>query len=104
MESPSNDDRLPLSGRILSRALDRRKRLDYLWIAAFAACPLLYAWLIGATEEFDEFSPYDDQWPLMVLLLPAAVFLLRWVMNRIAPVSAQWPPQSVPAIVDQVKT
>lgn len=104
MNDPGNVDRLPLPGRILSRALDHRKPFDYLWIAAFAACPLVYAWLIGAAEEFDGFAPYDGQWPLMVLLLPAAVFVLRWVMNRIAPVSSPWPPPSVPAIVDLIAT
>jgi hypothetical protein len=104
VKDPGNVDRLPLPGRILSRALDHRKPFDYLWIAAFSACPLVYAWLIGAVEQFDGFAPYDGQWPLMVLLLPAAVFLLRWVMNRIAPVSSPWPPPSVPAIVDLIAT
>jgi hypothetical protein len=102
--SSNNVDWLPLSGRILRRALDHRKYLDYAWIAALAACPLLYARLIGADEGFDGFAAYDDQWPLMVLLLPVALFLLRWTMNRIAPVSVPWPPPSVPAIVELIET
>jgi hypothetical protein len=104
MDNSSNSARLPLLGRILSRVLDHRKHLDYVWITAFAACPLIYAWWIGAHKTFDSFAAYDGQWPLMVLLLTAAVFLLRWTMAHIAPVSAPWPPPSLPAIVGLIDT
>lgn len=106
----THGERTPLPSRVLARILDHHKPLDYIWIAAFAAIPLLHAWLIGANRTSDGFSGYgresgyDGQWPLFVLLLPLAAFVLRWVMNRIAPVSSSWPPLSLPSIVHLIDT
>lgn len=113
MDSRSNPEQSPLLSRLLSRILDRSKHFDYAWVVAFAAWPILYSWLIGAHGDTADISDISDgfagywgqaNWTLMVLLLPIAVFVLRWVMNRIAPVSAPWPPPSVPAIVGLIET
>jgi len=98
---------LPLLGRLLRRALDRSRPLDYAWIAGFAAWPLLHAWLVGAHRTTgDGFAGYWGQgnWTLLVLLLPLGVLAFRWIMNRIAPVSSTWPPPSLPAVVGLIES
>ena len=106
MDSPEELERPPIATRMLGRILDHRKHLDYVWITLFAALPLAVSWLIGAHETVDGFKGYWERpnWVALVVLLPVAVLAVRWVMDRVAPVSQAWPLKSLPPIVDLIGT
>jgi hypothetical protein len=107
METHDESRPLPVMSRVLRRVLDPRKHLDYAWLALLAAVPIAVSYAIGAYENSPGgFIGYRNAgiWPWHVVLLPASALLLRQLMDRMAPVSEDWPPQHVPAIVGLVET
>jgi TIR domain len=93
--------------RLLARMLDHRKPLDYLLLAAFPALPIALAWWIGALfTTADDFVGYGVRlnWTLLVVILPIAVYAMRWVAKRIGPVSSPELSASVPPVIGLIKT
>ena len=108
----SNDSSpTPRLSRLLTRLIDRDQRSDYLVLALFAAIPVVLSIPMGlfwsrATERGIAFKGYGDApnfWTL-VFLLPGLLWLIRWAMNRIAPVSREWPPSEEPPILALLDT
>lgn len=95
--------------RFTLRMLDGRRRIDYLLAFAVGAWPVLLAYLIGAHRTVADvrcdFLGYWDSpnWWSLALLLPALLFVFRFLMARIVPVGASWPPPARPPIVDLVQ-
>ena len=102
----STSERTPWLSRALARLLDHRKRLDYLWLAAFAALPIVISAGIGVNRTIDDFAGYWDRlnWMGLVLLLPAAALGLRQTARLIAPVSPKELPPSPPPVIGLVQT
>lgn len=88
MVDAAHMDRQPLLGRVLARALDPDKKMDYVLLLALAVWPIMHAWSIGAAETAGQYQGYlrRGNWLSLVGALPGALFLLRWAMGRIAPV------------------
>jgi len=102
----THGERTPWASRILARMLDHRKRLDYLWLAAFAASPIALAWWINAFETNDGFLGYGERpnWTLLVIVLPLAAYTLRWIARHIGPVSSPEMPPTPPPVIGLIKT
>jgi len=102
-----DSERKLVPSRILTRLLDHRRRLDYLWLAAFAAVPIVLAAAICAhRSSSDGFAGYWDRpnWTLLVFVLPIATFALRWFAKCIGPVSTRDLPSPPPPVVSLIET
>ena len=91
------------TSRILTRLLDRRKKIDYLFAFIIGAWPAGLAYLIGAHNINDsDYLGYWDSpnWWSLALLLPAILYALRWAMGKIVPVIEPATPQDAPPIID----
>lgn len=80
---------------------------DYLWVALFGAWPILCARLIGAHHDTGGYAGYwaTPSWISYAATLPAALLLVRWAMNQIAPVQAARPgddPARLPPIIQLI--
>jgi hypothetical protein len=85
--------------------LDRRRRWDYLLLAFVGGLPSVLAWHYGLHQTFEAdghvwvgFFDKPNMWP-QVVLLPLFVFLVRWMVGRIADVtSVEAPTPEVPVV------
>lgn len=92
---------------ILTRLLDPTAKIDYLVAFAIGALPIGISLYIGAAfsavdpKGGKNFSGYLDapNWWSLALLLPAALFALRWLVHKSSPVSSRWPPKHEPPII-----
>ena len=91
--------------RLMLRALDRKRYLDYGLAFAVGAWPILLAWLSGAHRTVGGYAGYWDSpnWVSLAILLPALLFAFRFLMARIVPVGLSWPTWVLPPIVDLVR-
>lgn len=98
-------ERTSLLSRMLARILDHRKPLDYLWLTAFAALPIVLAAAVGVDHTSGGFAGYWSRWNWisLVVILPGAAFALRWIAKRIGPVSSRELPPSLPPVVGLIK-
>jgi hypothetical protein len=98
---------LPWPSRILLRLLNPHKPLDYLWLATFAALPLVVAAGIGALKTTgDGFVGYGTRlnWVFLVVILPLSVFMMRRIANKIGSVLSPEPTQPLPPVVGLIET
>ena len=105
MAPNSEPERLPLASRLMRRLLDPSRRLDYAIVAVFTALPMLHAWILGVHQARGDYAGYWERpnWTLAPLALPAALWMVRWLANRLAPVSEAWPPKTLPVAVALVE-
>lgn len=96
----------------LARLINPAKKLDYLLALLIGTLPIAVAFAIGAATSIeagagasadvgDQFKGYLEfaNWWSLALLLPAALFALRWLIHRVAPVDSAWPPKREPPII-----
>jgi hypothetical protein len=107
VDDENNKTELTLPSRLTKRLLDSGTWLDYLWVALFGAWPVLCARLIGAHDDLNGYDGYwsTPSWYSFAATLPAALLLLRWSMNQIAPVQAMPPgddPARLPPIIQLI--
>lgn len=98
---------LPFVSRLLARVLDRARHIDYLLLAGYAALPIALAAVIGVygrTE--DEYFGYSERlnWTSLVLILPLALFFLRWILGRVGTVAPAELPSPVPPVIGLVES
>lgn len=93
--------RLPITSRVFAVIVDHRRRIDYLWAALFAALPLAMAWYAGAAHGKDGFLGYLDRlnWVLLIVVLPSALFGLRWIVQQLGPIAPGHLPEPAPPII-----
>jgi hypothetical protein len=98
---------LPWPSRVFLRLLNPHKPHDYLWLATFAALPLVVAAGIGALKTTsDGFVGYGTRlnWVLLVVILPFSVFMMRRIANKIGSVLSRDPTQPLPPVVGLIET
>jgi hypothetical protein len=105
MAPNSEPERLPLASRVMWRLLDPSRRLDYAFVAILTALPMFHAWILGVHQARGDYAGYWERpnWALAPLAVPAALWTVRWLAARLAPVSEAWPPKTLPAAVALVQ-
>ena len=112
MKSSSQIQPAGWESRFLARLIDPGKKIDYLVAFVIGALPIVVAYLVGAantielsngkdTISYRGYLNYPNWWSL-ALLIPAALFALRWLMSRTAPVHVAWPPAIEPPLLKLV--
>jgi uncharacterized membrane protein YdcZ (DUF606 family) len=79
---------------IAKRLFDFRRYADYLAVSLFAALPIGAAALAGLLHDHNGFTGYlsSRNWTSLVLVLPAVIWVLRWVVLTLAPMDGSVPP------------
>jgi len=86
------------TNRILSMAaqlmFDAKRYRDYLFVALFASLPIGASALTGLLHNRNGFTGYlsSGNWVSLVLVLPAVLWVLRWVAQTLAPTHGATPP------------
>jgi hypothetical protein len=88
--------------RLLERLFDSSKILDYLWLAMFASIPIPLALIIGVYDDSDGFLGYGSakNWIALVIALPLATLILRWIVKKIGPILSHDLPDAIPPVID----
>jgi TIR domain len=95
---------------LTARLLDPSKKIDYLIAFLFAGGPVLLAAWVGNnldhTWQGKDFTGYwhRPNWWSHAFNLPIALFVFRWAMARIAPVTSPDPPRELPGAVELVRS
>jgi len=101
----------PALSPLLTRLIDCRRHGDYVLLALVAAIPVFLSIPLDLFSSRDlsdarHFQGYADApnfWTL-VFILPGLLWLIRWAMHRIAPVTSEWPPPQEPPILALLET
>ena len=82
---PTRSSLQSISKRLIVLLLNRKRRLDYLIAAGFAALPILTAALIGAGKTVSGYKGYfvSYNWLAFVVIFPLVLYLLRLVMFQL---------------------
>ena len=96
----------PRTSAVLTRILDYRKSLDYVWLTLFAILPVIIAYQIGVLEKFgDDYDGYGtkNNFTSLIFVLPVAAFALRRIARKMGPVLTEEMSASCPPVVDLIQ-
>ncbi len=88
----------------ITRLLDQRKYVDYVFTFAVGAWPILLSYWIGAHRTNGGYLGYwDSHWWTLAILFPALLLAFRFFMFKVIPVGSPWPSAFHPPIVDLIR-
>jgi len=96
--------------RWLARALDPSRKRDYALAALIGVAPSTVAFLAGNHASIPHgdlvYQGFweDPAWVTYIVFVPLALFLFRWGLSRIVPVSSPELPEERPGVVELVRS